>query len=50
MFPIDGKNEITSTSKVPLVQGDNEFPDISAIFYLGMLEPQSKKAKEAVIF
>ncbi|WP_375642937.1 MULTISPECIES: TauD/TfdA family dioxygenase [unclassified Bartonella] len=42
------KNGVTSTSKVPLVQGDGEFPDISAVFYPGMLEPQSKKAKEAL--
>ncbi|WP_244426399.1 TauD/TfdA family dioxygenase [Bartonella florencae] len=42
------KNGVISTSKVPLVQGDGEFPDISAVFYLGMLEPQSKKAKDAL--
>uniref|UniRef100_UPI0035D1391F TauD/TfdA family dioxygenase n=1 Tax=Bartonella sp. AD328YNZD TaxID=3243464 RepID=UPI0035D1391F len=41
------RNGVTSTSKVPLVQGDGEFPNISAVFYPGMLEPQSKKAKEA---
>ncbi|WP_244548737.1 TauD/TfdA family dioxygenase [Bartonella taylorii] len=33
---------------MPLVQGDGEFPDISAVFYPGMLEPQSKRAKEAL--
>ncbi|WP_246257360.1 TauD/TfdA family dioxygenase [Bartonella gabonensis] len=42
------KNGVTSTSKVPLIQGDSEFQDISAVFYPSMLEPQSKKAKEAL--
>ncbi len=43
------KNGVTSTSKVPLVQGDGEFPDISAVFYPGMLEPQSKKPRKLQI-
>ncbi|WP_375660750.1 MULTISPECIES: hypothetical protein [unclassified Bartonella] len=40
------KNGVTSTSKVPLVHRDSEFPDISAVFYPGMLEPQSKKPRK----
>lgn len=42
------KNGVTSTNKVPLIQGDKDFPDVSAVFYPGMLEPQSEEAQEAL--
>ncbi|WP_246054712.1 TauD/TfdA family dioxygenase [Bartonella massiliensis] len=46
--PYRWKNGVTSTTKVPHIQGDSEFLSISAVFYPGMFEPQSKKAKEAL--
>ncbi len=42
------KNGVTSTSKVPLVHRDSEFPDISAVFLSWHVRTTVKKAKETL--